>query len=57
MDNLRGLRDSFKTTLSYLIGLRHEVAYIRSPAELGELYEIVDTYQCWLGAMERDDAR
>jgi hypothetical protein len=57
LDNLRGLRDSFKTTLSYLIGLRYEVAYIRSPVELGELYEIVDTHQCWLGAMERNDAR
>lgn len=57
LDNLRGLRDGFKTTLSYLFGLRYEVAYIRSPIELGELYEIVDTHQCWLGAMEQEDAR
>ncbi len=56
LDNLRGLRDSFKASLSYLIGLRQEVSYIRSPVELGELFEIVDTHQCWLGAMERDDA-
>ena len=57
LDNLRGLRDSFKATVSYLMGLRHQVSYIRSPAELGELFEIVDTHQCWLGAMEPEDAR
>lgn len=57
LDNLRGLRDSFKAALSYLMGLRHEVSYIRSQAELGELFEIVDTHQCWLGAMEQDDSR
>lgn len=57
LDNLRGLRDSFKATLSYLMGLRHEVTYLRDPVELGELYEIVDIHQCWLGAMEPEDAR
>lgn len=57
LDNLRGLRDGFKTTLSYLVGLRHEVTYLRSPLELGELYEIVDSHQCWLGAMDPQDAR
>lgn len=56
LDNLRGLRDSFKTTLSYLFGLRQEVAYLRSQVELGELYEIVDTHVCWLSAMDRNDA-
>ena len=57
LDNLRGLRDGFKTTLSYLFGLRQEIAYLRSPEELGELYEIIDTHVCWVGAMDRDDAR
>lgn len=57
LDNLRGLRDSFKTTLSYLTGLRQEIIYIRPPDELGELYEILDTHQCWLGPMDEDDAR
>ena len=57
LDNLRGLRDSFKATLSYLMGLRHEITYIRDPNELGELYEIVDTHQCWLGAMDVTDAQ
>ena len=57
LDTLRGLRDSFKTSLSYLVGLRHELASVRDPAELGELYEILDTHLCWLGPMEREDAR
>lgn len=56
LNNLCGLRDSFKTTLSYLVGLRRELAYVRNPAEMEELYEILDTYLCWLGPMEKDDA-
>lgn len=57
LDNLRGLRDSFKATLCYVVGLRCELTYVRDPAELGELVEILDTHVCWLGTMERDDAR
>jgi hypothetical protein len=57
LDTLRGLRDSFKTTLSYIVGLRRELAYVRDPVELGEVYEILDTHMCWLGAMQIDDAR
>jgi hypothetical protein len=57
LDNLRGLRDSFKATLSYVVGLRYELAYLRDPIELGELYEILDTHVCWLGPMEKADAR
>jgi hypothetical protein len=57
LDNLRSLRDSFKTTLSYLIGLRHELAYLRDPLEIGEIYELLDTHSCWVGAMTEMDAR
>jgi hypothetical protein len=57
LNNLRGLRDSFKITLSYLVGLRQELAYIRDPVELEELYEILDIHLCWLGPMEKDDTR
>jgi DNA-binding winged helix-turn-helix (wHTH) protein len=57
LNNLRGLRDSFKTILSYLVGLRHRLVYVRDPVDLGELYEILDTHVCWVGPMERDDAR
>jgi hypothetical protein len=57
LDSMRGLRDSFKSTLSYLVGLRQELAALRDPAEIGELYEILDTHQCWVGAMDTEDAR
>ena len=56
LDNLRGLRDSFKPTLSYIVGLRHELTYLRDPAELGELFELLDTHQLWLGPMAEADA-
>ncbi len=55
--NMRGLRDSFKATLSYIVGLRQELAAVRDPMEMGELYEILDINQCWLGAMDAQDAR
>jgi len=57
LDNLRGLRDSFKATLSYIVGLRCELTYIRDPIEMGELYDILDTHVCWLGPMQSEDAR
>ncbi len=57
LDTLRGLRDSFKATLSYIVGLRQELAYLRDPVELGELYEILDTHVCRVGPMECEDAR
>lgn len=57
LDTLRGLRDSFKDTLCCIVGLRQQVAYLFDPAELGEMYEILDTHVCWVGAMDEADAR
>jgi hypothetical protein len=57
LDNVRGLRDSFKATLSYVVGLRQELAILRDPTDMGDLYEILDTHQCYVGAMEPEDAR
>jgi hypothetical protein len=57
LDNLRGLRDSFKTILSYIVGVRQELAYLRDPSEIGEIYELLDTHLCWVGAMVATDAR
>ena len=56
LNTLRGLRDSFKMSLSYIVGLRRELAYVRSPEELGELYEILDVHVCWLGPLQGGDA-
>ena len=56
-DTLRGLRDSFKDTLSYLVGMRQEVVYLADPTVLGELYELLDTHVVWVGPMNESDAR
>lgn len=54
---LRGLRDSFKDILFYIMGMRQEAAYLSDPSTLGELYEVLDTHVCWLAPMHEDDAR
>lgn len=53
---LRGLRDSFKDTLFYVMGMRQEVTYLSDPTILGELYEILDTNICWVWPMNDEDA-
>lgn len=57
VNTLRGLRDDFKDTLSYLAGMTQEVAYLPDPAGLGEMYELLDNYVCWVGAMSEEDGR
>ncbi len=57
LDNLRGLRDSFKLTLSYLVGMQRLLRYLRDPNEIGDLYSLLDTNICWLGGMSPEDAR
>lgn len=52
---LRGLRDSFKQSLTFLVGMRQEVHYWPDPTALGELQELLDTHTCWLGPMTRPD--
>jgi DNA-binding winged helix-turn-helix (wHTH) protein len=56
-NTLRGLRDSFKGTLSYIVGVRQEIPRQFAPAELGEMYELLDTHVCWVGPMSEPDAR
>ena len=53
---LRGLRDSFKDMLFYIVGMRQEVAYLSNTSVLGELYEILDTNVCWVWPMNRNDS-
>jgi hypothetical protein len=57
VNTLRGLRDRFKETLSYIVGMRQEVAYLPDPASLGDMYELFDSYICYVGAMAADDSR
>ena len=57
INTLRGLRDDFKDTLCYIAGMTQEVAYLPDPTSLGDMYELLDNYVCWLGAMEDADSR
>ncbi len=57
LDTLRGLRDSFKDILIYLVGMRQEMTYLFAPDVLGEMYEVLDTHICWVGPMAEEDAR
>lgn len=57
VNTLRGLRDRFKETLSYIVGMRQEVAYLSDPTVLGDMYELFDSHICYVGAMTADDSR
>jgi hypothetical protein len=56
-NTLRSLRDRFKDTLSYIVGMRTEVAYLLDPDHLGEMRELLDRFVCWIGPMAEADAR
>lgn len=57
INTLRGLRDNFKDMLSYLVGMIQEVYYLPDPTAVGDMYELLDTHVCWVGAMTEADAR
>lgn len=57
LDTLRGLRDSFKDILCYIAGMGQEVVYASDPADLGEMYELLDMHVCWVGPMSPGDAQ
>lgn len=56
-NTLKGLRDSFKDTLCFLVGMRQEAAYVSTNDKLGELRELVDAHICWVGPMSENDTR
>jgi hypothetical protein len=57
LNTLRGLRDSFKETLCYIVGMRQEVAFLPDPEALGDMYELLDNRVCWVGPLSEADAR
>jgi hypothetical protein len=57
VNTLRGLRDRFKETLSYIVGMRQEVIYLPDRSILGPMYELFDSHVCYVGAMTADDSR
>lgn len=54
---LRGLRDSFKETLSYVMGMAQEVVYLSDMDSIRPLRGILDTHVCWVGPLAESDAR
>ncbi|MEW5957848.1 MAG: hypothetical protein AB1801_09010, partial [Chloroflexota bacterium] len=57
VNTLRGLRDDFKDTLCYIADMPQEAAYLPDPGALGHMYELLDNYICWVGALTGTDAR
>jgi hypothetical protein len=57
VNTLRGLRDNFKDTLCYIVGMHQEVVYLSDPTALGDMYDLLDSHLCWVGPMSNDDAR
>ena len=57
VNTLRTLRDRFKETLSYIVGMRQEVAYLPDPSILGDMLELFDSHTCYVGAMTVEDSR
>lgn len=55
-DSLRGLRDSFKRTLSYIACLREGHIYLPHSEVLGDLYRLLDAHTCYLGPLTAADA-
>lgn len=57
INTLRGLRDSFRDTLCYMVGMVQAAVYLPDPRALGDMYELLDSHVCWVGALEEADAR
>lgn len=56
-NTLRGLRDSFKETLCYLVSLPQEIVYSHYWEVLDPLQGILDSHTCWVGPLCETDAR
>jgi DNA-binding response OmpR family regulator len=54
---LRGLRNSFKDILCYIVGTRYEGAYLPDPAVSSGLYQMLDIHVHWIGPMNEADGR
>lgn len=54
-DALRGLRDGFKGTLSYIASMRLGLDYVPEPEVLGDLHRLLDQHLCYVGPMNEQD--
>lgn len=57
LDGLRALRDRHKGSVSYLVGLRQALVYQDHAQHLGELYEVLDRRQLWIGPLDDEAAQ
>jgi hypothetical protein len=57
VNTLRGLRDRFKETLSFVVGMRQEAIYLPDATILGDTYELFDNHVCYVGALTPADSR
>lgn len=55
--SLRALRDSFKESTVYIVGMRQPPLHLAEPELLGELFPLLDAHICWVGAMSWADSR
>lgn len=55
-NTLRGMRDTFKSTLCYLVGMRTDLSYLSDPFALRDLLWVLDSHICWVGSLQKDDA-
>jgi hypothetical protein len=56
-NTLRGLRDSFKSTLTYIMGMRQEVIYLSALESSLPLRGLLDTHVCWIRPLNEKDGR
>ncbi|GAB4578143.1 MAG: hypothetical protein Fur0022_08760 [Anaerolineales bacterium] len=56
MNTLRALRDSFRETLIFIVGMRNDISYLTDPESLGDLYDLLVGHICWVGALADQDA-
>lgn len=56
-DTLSGLRDSFRDTLSYLVGVRQSLTYLETLDLASDLVRTLTTHTCTLGPLCPADAR
>jgi hypothetical protein len=56
-DTLIGLRDSFRDTLSYIVGVRQNLTYLESLRLPDDLMRLLTAHTCYLGPYDADDAR
>lgn len=56
-DTLSGLRDSFRDTLSYIVGVRQSLTYLEALPLPDDLRRLLTAHTCYLGTYDDTDAR